>query len=380
MLETKSTSIALTCDLINLPSVSPDDAGCQKLIGEKLSAIGFSLEHLRFGDVDNLWARRGTSSPVFVFAGHTDVVPAGPKDQWQSPPFKATLRDGHVYGRGACDMKGCIAAMIDACEKFVAEHPKHKGSIAFLITSDEEAAAVNGTVKVVETLEARKEKIDWCLVGEPSCVDTLGDTIKVGRRGSFSGDLTVHGVQGHVAYPQKSANPIHLFSAAMTELCQTEWDRGNEYFPPTSFQISNINAGTGADNVIPGDLKVLFNFRFSSEQTTDKLKTRVETILQHHQLKYSLTWRLSGNPFLTKNSKLAAALQKSIKTVQNINSELTTTGGTSDGRFIATTGCEVAEFGLINATIHKINECASLSDLDKLSEIYKQTLENLLLN
>jgi succinyl-diaminopimelate desuccinylase len=380
VLETKSSSVALTCDLINRQSVTPNDAGCQKLIGDRLAAIGFSLEHMRFGEVDNLWARRGNASPLFVFAGHTDVVPTGLVEQWQTPPFEATIKNGHVYGRGACDMKGNIAAMIDACETFVAEHPKHLGSIAFLITSDEEGVAKDGTVKVVEALEARKEKIDWCLVGEPSCVDTLGDTIKVGRRGSLNGDLTIHGIQGHIAYPHKAANPIHLFSAAMTELCQTEWDKGNEYFQQTSFQISNIHSGTGADNVIPGDMKVIFNFRFSSELTAEQLKTRVEEVLKKHNLKYSIQWRLSGNPFLTRKGKLAAALTKAIKSIQNIEPELSTTGGTSDGRFIATTGCEVAEFGLINATIHKVNECASVADLDKLSEIYKQTMENLLLS
>ena len=299
------------------------------------------------------------------------MVPPGPLEQWQTAPFKATIRDGHVYGRGACDMKGCIAAMIDACEKFVNEHPKHPGSIAFLITSDEEAVATDGTVKVVKALEARNEKIDWCLVGEPSSAETLGDTIKVGRRGSLNADLTIHGIQGHIAYPHKAANPIHLFSDAMTELCKTEWDKGNSYFQPTSFQISNINAGTGADNVIPGDLTITFNFRFSSELTAEQLKTRVDEILKKHGFKYSIQWRLSGNPFLTRNSKLAPALTKAIKTVQNIEPELSTTGGTSDGRFIATTGCEVAEFGLINATIHKINERASVADLDKLSEIYR---------
>ncbi len=378
MLEIKSSTVALACELINRQSLTPDDAGCQKLIGDRLAAIGFSLEQMRFGEVDNLWARRSNKSPLFVFAGHTDVVPTGPVEQWQTPPFTATIKDGHLYGRGACDMKGCIAAMIVACEKFVAEHPKHSGSIAFLITSDEEGVAKDGTVKVVEALEARKEKIDWCLVGEASSADVLGDTIKVGRRGSLNADLTIHGVQGHIAYPDKAANPVHLFSPALTELCKTEWDKGNQYFQPTSFQISNIHGGTGAENVIPGDLKVTFNFRFSSELTAEQLKASVEQILKKHQLKYSINWRLSGNHFLTPKGKLASALSKAIKSVQNIDAQLSTTGGTSDGRFIATTGCEVAEFGLINATIHKVNECASLVDLDKLSKIYKQTLENLL--
>ncbi len=380
MLETKSSSVRLTCDLINRQSVTPDDAGCQKFIGERLAALGFSLENMRFEDVDNLWARKGTASPLFVFAGHTDVVPTGPVEHWQTPPFTATIKDEHVYGRGACDMKGCIASMITACEKFIMEHPKHAGSIAFLLTSDEEGVAKNGTVKVIEALEARNEKIDWCLVGEPSCVDKLGDTIKVGRRGSLNANLTIRGIQGHIAYPHKAANPIHLFSGAMNELCQTEWDKGNEYFQPTSFQISNINAGTGADNVIPGDLKVIFNFRFSSELTAEQLKNRVEEILKKHKLEYEIQWRLSGNPFLTHQEKLAKALTKAIKSVQNIEPELSTTGGTSDGRFIAPTGCEVAEFGLINASIHKINECASVTDLDKLSEIYKKTMENLFLS
>ena len=379
MLETKSPCLDLTCELINRPSITPNDAGCQKLIGEKLSKIGFSLENMPFGEVDNLWARRGTASPLFVFAGHTDVVPTGPVEQWKTPPFEATIKDGYVYGRGACDMKGCIAAMINACESFIAQYPEHPGSIAFLITSDEEGVAKDGTVRAIETLETREEKIDWCLVGEPSCVDNLGDTIKVGRRGSLNADLTIHGIQGHIAYPHKAANPIHLFSAAMTELCQKEWDKGNSFFQPTSFQISNINAGTGADNVIPSDLSVKINFRFSSELTADQLKTQVEELLKKHKLKYSINWRLSGNPFLTGKGKLASALTKAIKAVQNIEPELSTTGGTSDGRFIATTGCEVAEFGLINATIHKIDECVSLTDLNKLSTIYKATLENILL-
>lgn len=374
----KSNVVSLTGSLINCSSVTPDDAGCQKIIGDRLKALGFSLESMRFGDVDNLWARKGKSSPLFVFAGHTDVVPAGPVDQWQSPPFEATIRDGHVYGRGAADMKGCIAAMICACEKFIAACPEHKGSIAFLITSDEEGIAKNGTVKVIETLEARQEKIDWCLVGEPSSAEILGDTIKVGRRGSLSADLIIYGIQGHIAYPHKAENPIHRFSPALTELCNKEWDKGNEYFQPTSFQISNINAGTGADNVIPGDLKITFNFRFSTEQTAEKLQMRVEEILKKHQLKYSINWRLSGNPFLTKKGLLVTAIAKAIKDVQNIETELSTIGGTSDGRFIAPTGCEVAEFGLINASIHKIDECASITDLEKLTEIYQLTLQNLL--
>jgi succinyl-diaminopimelate desuccinylase len=380
MLEVKSASLDLLCELINRQSLTPDDADCQKIIGKRLSAIGFNLAPMKFGNVDNLWARKGNERPLLVFAGHTDVVPTGPIDHWHTPPFKATVKDAYVYGRGAADMKGCIASMITGCEKFIAEHPNHKGSIAFLITSDEEGTAENGTVKVIEKLQARNEKIDWCLVGEPSCVSTLGDTIKIGRRGSLSGNLTIHGIQGHIAYPQKSANPIHLFSGALKELCEIEWDKGNPYFQPTSFQISNINGGTGADNVIPGELKIMFNFRFSPEVTPEQLKTKIEDILKKHKLNYSITWRLSGNSFITGKGKLSDAICKAIKSVQKIDAELSTTGGTSDGRFIAKTGCEVAEFGLINATIHKVNECASVVDLDKLSEIYKKTMENLLLN
>lgn len=378
MLETVSTALELAKSLMACQSVTPDDAGCQIMISKKLQALGFTIEKMRFGDVDNLWARKGNEGSLLVFAGHTDVVPAGPAEQWQTPAFIPTTKDGYLWGRGACDMKGALAAMVDACEKFITAHPDHKGSIAFLLTSDEEGTAVNGTAKVIEALQARHEKIDWCIVGEPTCTNTLGDTIKNGRRGSLIGDLTVHGIQGHVAYPHLAANPIHLFGPALIELCKQNWDNGNEYFQPTSFQISNINAGSGAENVIPGELKVKFGFRFSPEISAEQLQTNVAEIMQKHNLKYDINWRLSGKPFLTRKGKLVEAISKAIHSVKEIHAELSTSGGTSDGRFIATTGCEVIEFGLINATIHKVNECTAIADIDALSEIYKKTMENLL--
>ena len=378
MLETMFPVLELAEELIACQSVTPEDAGCQPMIAKRLEALGFTIEKMRFGDVDNLWARRGKEGSLLVFAGHTDVVPTGPIEQWQTPPFVPTTKDEYLWGRGACDMKGALAAMVVACEKFITKHPHHKGSIAFLLTSDEEGTAVNGTVKVVEALQSRNEKIDWCIVGEPTCTGTLGDTIKNGRRGSLIGDLTVHGIQGHVAYPHLAANPIHLFVPVLIDLCQKKWDAGNEYFQPTSFQVSNINAGTGAENVIPGELKVKFGFRFSPEVTAQQLQENVAAILQKHGLKCDIKWRLSGNPFLTRKGKLVDAISKAIRSVKQIDPELSTSGGTSDGRFIATTGCEVVEFGLINATIHKVNECAAVADIDALSEIYKQTMENLL--
>jgi len=373
-----SATFDLACDLISRPSVTPDDMGCQEVMIQRLEAIGFTIERLRFDDVDNFWARRGTAAPVFAFAGHTDVVPTGPKDQWHSDPFKPEVRDGLLYGRGAADMKGSLAAMVTACERFVAEHSDHKGSIAFLITSDEEGPSINGTVKVVEHLEARGEKIDWCLVGEPTSTDQVGDIIKNGRRGSLGCQLTVHGVQGHIAYPHLAKNPIHLFAPALTELSNIEWDQGNDYFPATSFQVSNINGGTGATNVIPGDLHVIFNFRFSTEVTEQQLRDGVEAVLDKHQLNYTINWTLSGNPFLTPPGALVNATVDAIKDATGIDAELSTSGGTSDGRFIAPTGSQVIELGPRNDTIHKINECVNAKDLDKLSVIYERVLEKLL--
>ena len=373
-----SPTLALTLDLIRCPSVTPVDANCQELMIQRLEAIGFHIERLRFGEVDNFWARRGTTEPVFAFAGHTDVVPTGTLSAWHSEPFQPEIRDGMLYGRGAADMKGSLAAMVVACEQFVANHPNHRGSIAFLITSDEEGVATEGTVKVVEHLEARQEKMTWCLVGEPSSTNTIGDVIKNGRRGSLNAALTVIGVQGHVAYPQLADNPIHRIAPALAELTTEVWDNGNAFFPATSFQISNINSGTGATNVIPADVKVLFNFRFSTEVTAEQLKARSEAILQKHGLKYDIVWNLSGLPFLTAKGELVAASVAAIKEVVGIDTELSTSGGTSDGRFIAPTGAQVLELGPINATIHKINECVNAADLDTLTEIYEGILVRLL--
>lgn len=373
-----SATLDLTQELISRDSITPDDKGCQPLLADRLAAIGFEIEHLRFGDTDNLWARKGTSGPVLAFAGHTDVVPTGPVENWQSPPFVPEIRDGLLFGRGTADMKGSIAAMVTACERFADSHPDNNGSIAFLITSDEEGPATDGTVKVVETLEARNEKIDWCIVGEPSSTNKLGDIVKNGRRGSLNGELTVKGKQGHIAYPHLANNPIHLLTPALTELCQVEWDQGNEDFPPTSFQISNIHAGTGVTNVIPGTAEVVFNFRYSTESTHEELQQRVETILDTHGLDYDLNWSLSGKPFRTASGALLEATQDAIRSVLGYETELSTSGGTSDGRFIAPTGAQVIELGPINATIHQVNECVSVSDLDKLSEVYEQVLINLL--
>ncbi len=375
-----SPTLELTIDLMSRSSVTPTDAGCQRLMCDRLAAIGFNIEPLRFEDVDNVWARRGNSGPLICFAGHTDVVPTGPLAQWTSPPFAPEIRDGMLYGRGAADMKGSLAAMVTACERFVARYPDHPGSIAYLITSDEEGPSINGTVKVVEHLEARHEKIDWCLVGEPTSSNLVGDVIKNGRRGSLNGILTVRGVQGHIAYPQLAKNPIHLAAPALAELATIEWDRGNEFFPPTSFQISNIKGGTGATNVIPGELEVVFNFRFSTESTETGLRQRIHELLDRHGLDYSIHWSLSGNPFLTAEGQLVEATQQAIRTVTGIETELSTSGGTSDGRFIAPTGAQVLELGPLNATIHKLNECVALEDLDTLSDIYEQILVNLLID
>jgi succinyl-diaminopimelate desuccinylase len=370
--------LELTKQLIARPSVTPDDQGCQALIAEHLQGLGFDIEHLRFGDVDNLWARRGKRQPLFVFAGHTDVVPPGPIEQWHHDPFKPTLSGKTLYGRGATDMKSSIAAMICACEQFIADNAGHDGSIAFLITSDEEGPAVDGTVKVVELLQQRNEKIDWCLVGEPSSTKTVGDVVKNGRRGSLSGTLRIIGTQGHIAYPQLADNPIHRFAPALNDLVNEQWDNGNEFFPPTSFQISNINAGTGANNVIPATLDVLFNLRFSTEITEDEIRQRIEQILDAHELEYELQWALSGNPFLTPKGALIDATRAAIKKVRGIDTELSTSGGTSDGRFIAPTGAQVIELGPVNASIHKVNEYINTDELEQLSGIYREILAQLL--
>jgi succinyl-diaminopimelate desuccinylase len=371
-------TLELAKELIRRPSVTPDDCGCQELIASRLEKTGFKNEHLRFGVVDNLWARRGSAAPLFVFAGHTDVVPPGPAEQWDSAPFDPVIRDNYLFGRGSADMKGSIAAMVIACERFVAAYPDHKGSIAFLITSDEEGPAVDGTVKVIDHLVARGDKIDWCLVGEPSSVNQTGDMIKNGRRGSLNGKLRIYGHQGHVAYPQLADNPIHRAAPALAELAGVEWDAGNEYFPPTTFQISNIAAGTGAENVIPGVLDIQFNLRFSTESSEGSLKSQVNEILARHGLEYEIDWRLSGQPFLTPEGELVDAARHAIRSISGIDTELSTSGGTSDGRFIAPTGAQVLELGPVNATIHKINECVKAEELVILSTVYGDIIKRLL--
>ena len=373
-----SDTIELAIDLISRISVTPEDAGCQELMIQRLRALGFQIERLRFGQVDNFWARLGDAAPLFCFAGHTDVVPAGNPEDWQSEPFQPEIRDGMLYGRGAADMKGSLAAMITATEHFLARHPQPRGSIAFLITSDEEGPATDGTIRVIETLQARNESIDWCLVGEPSSTNNIGDVVKNGRRGSLGCRLLIRGVQGHVAYPHLARNPVHEAMPALAELASTEWDRGNEFFPPTSFQISNIQAGTGATNVIPGSLEVIFNFRFSTETNQQDLEQRVQSVLDSHRLDYEIEWTLSGNPFLTAGGQLVRAAQAAIQDVTGYATELSTSGGTSDGRFIAPTGAQVLELGPLNNTIHKVNECVSIADLDKLAQIYQRLLELLL--
>ena len=373
-----SATLQLACDLIAQPSVTPDDCDCQSLMIDRLQAIGFRVERLRFGEVDNFWARRGDSGPVLAFAGHTDVVPTGPVDNWEHHPFEPLLQDGMLCGRGAADMKGSLAAMITACERFVAAHPDHSGSIAFLITSDEEGPAVNGTIKVVEHLEARNEKITWCIVGEPSSSEQVGDVVKNGRRGSLGAKLKVKGIQGHVAYPQLARNPIHQVAPALDALASAHWDNGNEFFPPTSFQISNIHSGTGATNVIPGEVEVVFNFRFSTENTPESLQQKTLAILDQHGLEYDLEWTLFGMPFLTGRGELVSAIVDAIRSEAGIETQLSTAGGTSDGRFIAPTGAQVVELGPVNATIHKLNERIRAADLDILSSIYESILRNLL--
>lgn len=373
-----SATLELTKALIARPSVTPDDQGCQQMICDRLEPLDFTAEHMRFDDVDNLWLRRGTEGPVLCFAGHTDVVPTGPLNAWNSDPFQPEIRDGMLYGRGAADMKGSIAAFVVACEQFVTANPQHKGSIALLITSDEEGPSINGTVKVIKTLEARGEKIDWCLVGEPSSTTRAGDIIKNGRRGSLNAKLTVNGKQGHVAYPHLADNPIHRAAPALAELAAVEWDQGNDFFPPTTFQISNINAGTGATNVVPGEITALINFRFSTELTADQLKHRTEEILKNHRLNYQIDWKLSGQPFLTAEGELVAACVDSIRRNTGIETELSTAGGTSDGRFIAPTGAQVVELGPCNKTIHQIDECVAVEDLNTVNGIYRDVLSYLL--
>lgn len=371
-------TLELAIDLIRRASVTPNDEGCQPLMIERLEAIGFKIDRLRFGDVDNFWARRGDTSPLVVFAGHTDVVPTGPVEKWGSNPFVPTIKDGFLFGRGAADMKSSLAAFITAIESFVATTPDHNGSIGLLITADEEGPSVNGTVKVVEWLEKNKIKIDYCVVGEPSSEKELGDTIKNGRRGSLNGKLVVRGKQGHVAYPHLALNPIHEAMPALTELAGTTWDQGNEYFPATTFQVSNINAGTGAENVIPGELTADFNFRFSTEATENKLKSLAETVLKKYKLDFDIHWRLSGLPFLTPDGKLVAATRDAIQSELGRQTVLSTAGGTSDGRFIAPTGAEVVELGPLNSTIHQINECVAVDHPAALSRIYHWVLTNLL--
>ncbi|MEE9326926.1 MAG: succinyl-diaminopimelate desuccinylase [Cocleimonas sp.] len=373
-----SDTLALCKTLISRHSLTPKDEGCQQLLIDQLEPLGFKTEKMPFEDVDNIWLRKGTEAPLFCFAGHTDVVPTGPVKEWHSDPFDAVERDGKFYGRGTADMKGGIAAFTIACKRFVKDFPDHKGSIAYLITSDEEGPAKNGTVKVIETLEARNEKIDWCLVGEPSSTKKVGDVIKNGRRGSLGCTLIVKGKQGHVAYPHLADNPIHLTAPMLAELTTMQWDSGNDFFPPTTFQVSNLNSGTGVTNVIPGTLEMIFNFRFSTEITPQEIQKKVETLLEKHKLNYEINWALSGMPFLTSEGKLVDAAVAAIKESTGIDTELSTSGGTSDGRFIAPTGAQVLELGPTNASIHQINECIGIDELDTLEEIYYLLLKRLL--
>ncbi|WP_426417317.1 succinyl-diaminopimelate desuccinylase [Aestuariirhabdus sp. LZHN29] len=373
-----SPTLEFAMDLIRRPSVTPEDADCQQMMISRLEPLGFRVERMRFGEVENIWLRRGTEGPLFAFAGHTDVVPTGSLEHWHTNPFQPEIHDGMLYGRGAADMKGSLAAFTTACERFVQLHPDHNGSIALLITADEEGPAINGTRKVVEALQQRGEQIDWCLVGEPSSTATLGDVVKNGRRGSLGADLWIKGIQGHVAYPQLARNPIHQSLPFLDELAATEWDPGNEFFPPTSFQISNIQSGTGATNVIPGEAHVMFNFRFSTETSATQLKQRVEALLTKHGLEYEIEWRLFGEPFLTDQGQLVDATVAAILEETGTDTQLSTSGGTSDGRFIAPTGAQVIELGPCNATIHKVNECVKASDLDLLSQVYQTILRRLM--
>jgi succinyl-diaminopimelate desuccinylase len=370
----------LSCDLLSRPSITPLDEGCQALMASYLEPLGFNIESMNFEDTKNMWARKGTNGPLFCFAGHTDVVPVGELSQWVNPPFGPKLIDGMLHGRGAADMKGSLAAMVIATQRFVQAHPNHNGSIAFLITSDEEGPFINGTTRVIDTLEARHEKIQYCIVGEPSSTTKLGDIVKNGRRGSLTGDLTINGKQGHVAYPHLADNPIHNVLQALDELAKTTWDHGNEFFPPTSFQISNINGGTGAGNVIPGVLKVQFNLRFSTELTFDLIKARIIQLLDSHDISYDIDWTYNGLPFLTDSGNLLDAVRSSIKEITGYDTDPQTSGGTSDGRFIAPTGAQLVELGPVNATIHQVNECVKFSDLELLTNVYQRLLEKLLLD
>jgi succinyl-diaminopimelate desuccinylase len=374
-----SKTLDLAKDLISRQSNTPLDAGCQELMISRLEPLGFKIERMRFGDVDNFYARRGSHGPLLVFAGHTDVVPTGPVDKWHTPPFEPTIKDGMLYGRGAADMKTSCAAFITAIEDFVAAHPDHNGSIGLLITSDEEGVAVDGTVKVVEALKTRGEHFDYCIIGEPTSNKVVGDMIKNGRRGSLSGKLVVKGVQGHIAYPHLVKNPIHMVAPAIKDMVDTVWDNGNEYFPPTSWQISNMNGGTGATNVVPGEVEILFNFRFSTASTEQNLKERVYAILDKHELHYDLNWEYSP-PYITPRGNLVEAISEAIQECYGVSPELSTTGGTSDGRFIANICKQVIEFGPLNATIHKLNECVAVADIEPLKDTYRITLEKLLLD
>jgi succinyl-diaminopimelate desuccinylase len=373
-----SDTLALTQELIARASVTPVDGGCQQLMGERLAATGFTVERMNFGNVENFWATHGSGGPVLCFAGHTDVVPTGPLEEWRSEPFKPTIRDGRLYGRGAADMKSGLAAMLTATEAFLAEHPDHPGTIAFLITSDEEGPSVDGTKRVVEELRGRGTSIDWCIVGEPSSEKRAGDTIKIGRRGSYSGRLTVQGVQGHVAYPQLAQNPVHMLAPALAELTAHVWDRGNRHFQPTTFQISNLNAGTGAPNVIPGELKARFNIRYNTEQTQEKLRRTVEGILDKHGVRYTIDWYVSGEPFYTPPGALSEGVCTAVRKVTGSRPALSTGGGTSDGRFIATLGAQVVELGVVNASIHKVNESVGVDEIQLLHTMYLETLRQLL--
>ena len=379
MPRTMSRTLNLLKELVSRPSITPDDKGCQQLLIDTLEPLGFKAEKLNFSEVENLWLRKGTEAPLFCFAGHTDVVPTGPVENWKFDPFQATEKDGKLYGRGTADMKGGIAAFTIACERFIQDYPDHKGSIAYLITSDEEGPAKNGTVKVIETLEARNEKIDWCIVGEPSSTKKVGDVIKNGRRGSLGCKLKIIGKQGHVAYPHLASNPIHLTAPILTELTEMQWDQGNEFFPPTTFQVSNLNSGTGVSNVIPGILEMEFDFRFSTEITPKEIQDKVEALIKKHQLNFEIKWALSGMPFLTAKGNLVTAAVAAIKEVAGLETELSTSGGTSDGRFIAPTGAQVLELGPTNASIHQINECIGIDELDTLEKIYYRILVALLL-
>jgi succinyl-diaminopimelate desuccinylase len=372
-----SKTLELAIDLLKRKSTTPEDAGCQEVMIARLVPLGFKIERMRFGSVDNFYARRGTTSPLIVFAGHTDVVPTGPLDKWHTPPFEPTIKDGMLYARGAADMKTSLAAFITSIEEFIAENPNHKGSIGLLVTSDEEDVAIDGTVKVVEALKARGEYIDYCVVGEPTSNKVVGDMIKNGRRGSLSGDLTIKGIQGHIAYPHLVKNPIHMVAPAIKEMVETTWDHGNEYFPPTSWQISNINAGTGATNVVPGEVKILFNFRYCTASTETNLKERVHAILDKHGLDYDIIWEHSPS-YITPRGNLVEAISEAIQASYGVTPELSTSGGTSDGRFIADICKQVIEFGPLNATIHKLNECVGVADIEPLKETYKLTMKKLL--